>query len=64
MTGHGTVEGIFIAPEAEAEMQELDGVEAVAGKGLRGDRYFRESQQPHPTSLSLATSLVEGGACP
>ncbi|WP_435174992.1 MOSC domain-containing protein [Halorussus sp. AFM4] len=42
MTGSGTVERIFIAPEAEAEMEEQAGVEAVAGKGLRGDRYFRE----------------------
>ncbi|SDK43770.1 MOSC domain-containing protein [Natronorubrum texcoconense] len=42
MTGSGTVERIFIAPEAEAEMRERTDVEAVAGKGLRGDRYFGE----------------------
>ncbi|SEW30463.1 MOSC domain-containing protein [Natrinema salifodinae] len=42
MTGSGTVERIFIAPEAEAEMEEQTDVEAVAGKGLRGDRYFSE----------------------
>ena len=24
----------------------------------------KQSQLPHPTSLSLSTSLVEGGACP
>jgi len=42
MTGNGTVERIFIAPEAEAEMEEQTDVEAVAGKGLRGDRYFSE----------------------
>ncbi|MCH7661760.1 MAG: MOSC domain-containing protein [Euryarchaeota archaeon] len=42
MTGSGTVKRIFIAPEAEAEMEEQTDIEAVAGKGLRGDRYFSE----------------------
>lgn len=40
MTGNGGVERIFVAPEGGAEMRELDEVEAVAGRGLRGDRYF------------------------
>ncbi|WP_134670091.1 MOSC domain-containing protein [Halorussus marinus] len=42
MTESGTVERIFTAPEAEAEMEERTDVEAIAGSGLRGDRYFRE----------------------
>lgn len=42
MNGEGTVERIFTAPEAEAEMNERSEVEAVAGSGLRGDRYFSE----------------------
>lgn len=42
MTGSGTVERIFTAPEAEAEMEERTEVEAVAGRGLRGDRYFSD----------------------
>lgn len=42
MTGSGTVELIFTAPAAEAEIEEQDDVEAVAGSGLRGDRYFSE----------------------
>ncbi|QRV17415.1 MOSC domain-containing protein (plasmid) [Haloterrigena salifodinae] len=42
MDGSGTVERIFIAPESEAEMEEQTDVEAIAGKGLRGDRYFSE----------------------
>ncbi|SFS74994.1 MOSC domain-containing protein [Halostagnicola kamekurae] len=42
MTGSGSVERIFIAPEAEAEMEERTNVEAVSGAGLRGDRYFSE----------------------
>jgi MOSC domain-containing protein YiiM len=36
----GRVEAICTAPESGAEMERRDSVEAVAGKGLRGDRYF------------------------
>lgn len=42
MTDNGTAERIFVAPEAEAEMCERSEIEAVAGSGLRGDRYFDE----------------------
>ena len=42
MTGSGTVKRIFTASEAEAEMEKQTEVEAVAGQGLRGDRYFSE----------------------
>jgi hypothetical protein len=35
-----SVEGIFIAAEAEGETHPVDAVEAVAGRGLQGDRYF------------------------
>ncbi|AUV80393.1 sulfurase [Salinigranum rubrum] len=42
MTGAGTVERLFTAPEPEVEMVERSDVEAVAGSGLRGDRYFSE----------------------
>lgn len=38
----GTVQSIHIAPEAEAPVEGLKSVEAVAGRGLRGDRYFQE----------------------
>ena len=37
----GEVVGLFIAPEAGAPMRAVPEVEAVAGRGLRGDRYFR-----------------------
>ncbi|MFC4447492.1 MOSC domain-containing protein [Halorussus aquaticus] len=40
MDGTGTVVAIHTAPEAEAPMRSRDEVEAVAGEGLRGDRYF------------------------
>jgi MOSC domain-containing protein YiiM len=39
----GTVEAIHISPERERLPEPIDSVEAVAGAGLRGDRYFRES---------------------
>ena len=42
MAGRGTVEHVHVAPEAEAPMRPVERVEAVPGRGLRGDRYFRE----------------------
>ena len=44
MTEQGTVERVFIASDAEAEMDELETVEALAGSGLRGDRYSSERE--------------------
>lgn len=35
-----TVEELFVAPAAEAPVEPRERVEAVAGAGLRGDRYF------------------------
>lgn len=42
MDGTGSVERVFVAPEPEADVREVAEVEAVAGVGLRGDRYFRD----------------------
>ncbi|MGH9167546.1 MAG: MOSC domain-containing protein [Acidimicrobiia bacterium] len=36
----GTVVGIFIAPEEAAPVVSLERVQAVAGRGLEGDRYY------------------------
>jgi hypothetical protein len=36
----GSVEGLYLAPMAEAACVAVEAVEAVAGRGLRGDRYF------------------------
>jgi MOSC domain-containing protein YiiM len=36
----GQLIGIFVAPRKCVALQALDRVEAVAGRGLRGDRYF------------------------
>jgi hypothetical protein len=67
MNGSGTVERIFTAPEAEAEMCEHDEVEAVAEGGLRGDRYFSGietgtfvrwgDEEPRPAGYDL--TLIE-----
>jgi MOSC domain-containing protein YiiM len=36
----GSVEGIFITSQAEAPTRAVEAVQAVAGQGLEGDRYF------------------------
>jgi len=38
----GSVDGIFVTPDSGEQMEAVDAVEAVAGRGLRGDRYFHE----------------------
>lgn len=42
MNSPGSVERVFTAPAAGVEMDECSDVEAVAGRGLRGDRYFSD----------------------
>lgn len=37
----GTVEAIWLAEEGSEPMAAVESVDAVAGRGLRGDRYFR-----------------------
>ncbi len=39
----GVVEEIYIAPRGGATMQRVDEVEALAGAGLRGDRYLERT---------------------
>jgi hypothetical protein len=43
MQGTGTVEAICTAPAGGEPMEQRRSVGAVAGKGLRGDRYFDET---------------------
>lgn len=40
---NGIVEKIYIAPDGGANMQALQEVEALAGEGLRGDRYCKRA---------------------
>ncbi|WP_254535090.1 MOSC domain-containing protein [Halomarina litorea] len=42
MTDSGTVAAVHVAPESGAPVVERASVEAVAGRGLRGDRYFED----------------------
>ena len=42
MSNEGKVEAIHVATEAGTTVESADAVEAVAGRGLRGDRYFDE----------------------
>lgn len=39
-TRKGTVEHVHVAPESGVPMESQEACEAVAGRGLRGDRYF------------------------
>lgn len=41
MDSEGTVEAVFLAPDAGEEMRPVEDVDAVAGRGLRGDRCSR-----------------------
>lgn len=38
--GQGTVEAVYIAPDGGDPVEAVESAEAVAGRGLRGDRYF------------------------
>lgn len=40
---NGRLQAIQITPEGEAPLKQVDSVEAIAGKGLVGDRYFDEN---------------------
>lgn len=42
MATRGSIEVIFVAPDSGDPMEPLESVEAVAGRGLRGDRYYHE----------------------
>jgi MOSC domain-containing protein YiiM len=62
----GSVEGIFIAAEAEGATRPVGEVEAVAGKGLEGDRYFAgggtffEQRKPGQDITLIEAEAIEG----
>ena len=59
----GVVTALAIAPAAEAPMQSLDAVEAVPGRGLRGDRYFDGAGTfSEPGSTGRDVTLVDAAA--
>jgi MOSC domain-containing protein YiiM len=55
---HGSVAGIFIAPESAAEMVPVPEVRAFADRGLEGDRFLRDSWNAVNRS-DKAVSLIE-----
>jgi MOSC domain-containing protein YiiM len=62
----GSVEGIFVAAEAEGATRPVEEVEAVAGKGLEGDRYFAgggtffEERKPGQHITLIEAEAIEG----
>lgn len=65
MSPHGRVDGIYVAPDSGEPMEAVDAVEAVAGRGLRGDRYFRDQglyDRRHDLPEGTAVSLIEAEA--
>ena len=56
----GTIEALAVAPAAEAPMELVDEAQAVAGRGLAGDRYFDHAgtfSNPHSDGHDL--TLIE-----
>ena len=60
----GSVEAIYISPEAGVLHTEVESVAAVAGHGLEGDRYFRDAGtfSDEPRSNGRDITLVEAEA--
>ena len=49
----GQVVGLFVGPEPGGPMQRLAAVEAVAGRGLVGDRYFAADDHDPTEEITL-----------
>ena len=60
----GTVEAIFIAPQAEQLPAAVEAASAIAGKGLEGDRYFDAGGtfSDYPNSEGRDITLIEAEA--
>jgi MOSC domain-containing protein YiiM len=56
----GRIARIFIGPQESGAIQEVAEVEAVAGKGLRGDRYFYDGHQAHDPAREVTLFAAEG----
>jgi MOSC domain-containing protein YiiM len=61
---NGTVEAIFISPQAKARPAAVEAAIAIAGKGLEGDRYFDASGtfSDNPNSDGRDLTLIEAEA--
>ncbi|MBV8396281.1 MAG: MOSC domain-containing protein [Actinobacteria bacterium] len=59
--GAGRVEALFVAPDAEAPLRRVDSAQAVAGRGLEGDRYFDgRGTFSSPGGRGYELTLVDG----
>ena len=59
----GTVDGIYVAPEAAAAAQALESARALAGRGLEGDRHVA-GQGTFPSGVpGSAITLIEAEVC-
>lgn len=56
------VVSIFITEKSGQPMREVESVEAVAGKGLLGDRKFRNSSHPKKDTPGREVTLIESEA--
>jgi len=62
----GSVEGIYIAPEAEGPTRGVAAVRALPGQGLEGDRYFAgggtysDVQEPGRELTLVEAEAIEG----
>jgi MOSC domain-containing protein YiiM len=59
-TAGGRVAAVHVAPEAGAPVTARDRVEAVAGRGLRGDRYFDDAGTFSAPDADRDVTFVEG----
>ena len=60
---HGQLVGIYIAPHKGKDLQPLERVEAVAGRGLMGDRYYlKEGTYSAKDGPDREVTLIEAEA--
>lgn len=57
--GAGVVAGLLVAPDAEAPLHRVDSVDAIAGRGLEGDRYAKGIGTFNATGRGYELTLVE-----
>lgn len=57
-----SIVSIFIAAKSGQPMQSVESVEAVAGKGLKGDRKFRNPSHPKKDTPDREVTLIESEA--
>jgi len=61
--GPGTIEGLFIADDQSGPVRPIERVDAVAGRGLVGDRYFAATAGPWtPEGEGRDITLIEAEA--